>query len=87
MSLQPAWTLSWGMTVHLKGSYEHRDFKDATGGSARLDDVGSLGGSLEWPVGRHFKLTLGATAEKRSSTRLLQAYQFLQSQIQIVGTL
>jgi hypothetical protein len=87
VSLQPAWTLSWGMTVHLKGTYEHRDFKDPSGGTARRDDVGSFGGFLEWPVGRHFKLNGGGTAEKRSSSRPLQGYEYLLLQLQIVGTL
>ena len=87
VSLEPAWTLSFGMTVRARASYEHRDFKDISGNSARLDDIGSLGGFLDWPVGRHLRLTAGTTVEKRSSTRPLQGYEYLLQQIQIVGML
>ena len=87
VSLEPGWTLSNGMTVRLKGSYEHRDFRDASGSSARLDDVGALSGFLDWPLGRHCKLSAGVTTERRSSTRLYQDYEYLLQQIQIVGML
>jgi hypothetical protein len=88
ISLDPAWTLSNGLTARVHGSYEHRDFKVVSGvESDRIDDVGNISGFLDWPLGRHFKLSGGATVERRSSTRYLQSYQYLQQQLQIVGTL
>ena len=88
LSLDPAWTLSNGLTARVHGSYEHRDFQVTTGiASDRVDDVGNVSGFLDWPLGRHFKLSGGVTVERRSSTRQLQTYQFLQQQLQIVGTL
>ena len=75
----------YGMTVRLKGSYEHRDFRDASGSRARLDDVGALSGFLDWPLGRHCKLSAGVTTERRSSTRLYQDYEYLLQQIQVTG--
>ena len=88
VSLEPAWTLSNGITIRLKGSYENRDFKVVTGvGSDRLDDVGLASAYLDWPIGRHIKITGGISRGRRSSTRLYQDYEFFQQQIQIVGTL
>lgn len=86
VSLEPGWTLSNGITVRLRGSYEHRDFRDASGTTARLDDIGVVSGFLDWPIGRHVKLTGGITTERRSSTRLGQDYEYLLQQIQITGT-
>jgi hypothetical protein len=87
-SLEPAWTLSNGITVRLKGTYENRDFVVVTGLSPdRLDDVGLASAYLDWPIGRHFKITAGITRGRRSSTRLYQDYEFFQQQLQIVGTL
>lgn len=88
LGLDPAWTLSNGLTARVHGGYEHRDFKVVTGvASDRIDDVGNVSGFLDWPIGRHFKLSGGVTVERRSSTRYLQSYQDLQQQLQIVGTL
>lgn len=86
VSIEPGWTLSNGMTVRLRGSYEHRDFRDASGTTARLDDIGVVSGFLDWPIGRHVKLTGGITTERRSSTRLYQDYEYLMQQIEITGT-
>jgi hypothetical protein len=86
VSLEPGWTLSNGITIRLRGSYEHRDFRDASGTTARLDDIGVVSGFLDWPIGRHIKLTGGITTERRSSTRLYQDYEYLLQQIQITGT-
>ena len=86
--IDPAWTLSNGLTARVHGGYEHRDFRVVTGvESDRIDDVGNVSGFLDWPIGRHFKLSGGVVVERRSSSRYLQSYQFLQQQIQIVGTL
>ena len=88
LSLDPAWTLSNGLTARVHGSYEHRDFKVVSGVEGdRIDDVGNISGFLDWPIGRHFKLSGGVTVERRSSTRYLQSYSDLQQQLQIVGTL
>ncbi len=88
LSLEPAWTLSNGITIRLKGSYENRDYVVVTGPEPdRLDDVGLVSGYLDWPIGRHFKITGGISRGRRSSTRLYQDYEFFQQQIQIVGTL
>lgn len=88
LALDPAWTLSNGLTARVHGGYEHRDFRVVTGvASDRIDDVGNVSGFLDWPLGRHFKLSGGVTVERRSSTRYLQSYQDLQQQLQIVGTL
>jgi hypothetical protein len=88
VGIDPAWTLSNGLTARVHGGYEHRDFRVVTGvESDRIDDVGNVSGFLDWPIGRHFKLSGGVVVERRSSTRYLQSYQFLQQQIQIVGTL
>jgi len=88
VSLEPAWTLSNGITVRLKGSYENRDFVVVTGPAPdRLDDVGVVSGYLDWPIGRHFKITGGISRGRRSSTRLYQDYEFFQQQLEIVGTL
>ena len=87
-SLQPAWTLSNGMTVRLLGSYENRDFVVVTGvATDRKDDVGLVSAFLDWPIGRHIKITGGISRGRRSSTRLYQDYEFFQQQLQIVGTL
>jgi hypothetical protein len=86
--IDPAWTLSNGLTARVHGGYEHRDFRVVSGvESDRIDDVGNVSGFLDWPIGRHFKISGGVVVERRSSTRFLQAYQFLQQQIQFVGTL
>ena len=74
------------MTVRLHGSYEHRDFINGGGITARLDDVAQISGFLDWPIGRHFKLTGGITTERRSSTRLYQDYEYLKQEIQITGS-
>lgn len=88
IAIDPAWTLSNGLTARVHGGYEHRDFRVVTGLEPdRIDDVGNVSGFLDWPIGRHFKLSGGVVVERRSSTRTLQSYQFLQQQIQIVGTL
>lgn len=88
IGIDPAWTLSNGMTARVHGGYEHRDFRVVTGLEPdRIDDVGNVSGFIDWPIGRHFKLSGGVVVERRSSTRYLQSYQFLQQQIQIVGTL
>jgi hypothetical protein len=88
VSLEPAWTLSNGMTVRLKGSYENRDFVVVTGSAPdRKDDVGLVSAYLDWPIGRHIKITGGVSRGRRSSTRLYQDYEFFQQQLQIVGTL
>jgi hypothetical protein len=87
LSLEPGWTLSNGIVVSLRGVYEHRDFRAATGSLARQDDIGTFTGILDWPIGRHWKFTASTTTEKRSSTRYLQGYQFLLQKIQITGTL
>ena len=80
--------MSNGLTARVHGGYEHRDFRVVTGvESDRIDDVGNVSGFLDWPIGRHFKLSGGVVVERRSSTRDFQSYQFLQQTIQIVGTL
>ncbi len=86
VALEPAWTLSNAMTVRVHGSYEHRDFINAGGITARLDDVAQISGFLDWPIGRHFKLTGGITTERRSSTRLYQDYEYLKQEIQVTGS-
>jgi hypothetical protein len=45
-----------------------------------------VSGFLDWPIGRHFKITGGISRGKRSSTRLYQDYEFFQQQFEIVGT-
>ena len=85
VSIEPGWTLSNSMTFRLHGSYEHRDFRNAGGVTARLDDVAQISGFLDWPIGRHIKLTAGLTTERRSSTRLYQDYEYLKQEIQITG--
>ena len=88
VSLEPAWTLSNGMTIRLLGSYENRDFKVVDKvGPGRADDVGLVTAFLDWPIGRHIKITGGLSRGRRSSTRLYQDYEFFQQQLQIVGTL
>jgi hypothetical protein len=87
VSLQPGWTLSNNMILQVRAAYEHRDFKEATGALARQDDVGTFTGLFVWPVGRHWKLTASTTTEKRSSTRYLQSYEYLLTQLQITGIL
>lgn len=88
VSLEPAWTLSNGITIRLLGSYENRDFKVVDNvGPGREDDVGVVSGYLDWPIGRHIKITGGLSRGRRSSTRLYQDYEFFEQQLQIVGTL
>lgn len=87
VSLEPGWTLSNNMTLQVRAAYEHRDFKDITGGTARQDDVGTFTGVFVWPIGRHWKFTASMTTEKRSSTRNLQSYEYLLNQLQITGIL
>ncbi len=86
MSLEPAWTLLDGMTLRLRGSYEHLDYR-APRARPALDDFGLVGGFRDWPLGRHFVFTAGLTTERRSSTRLYQDYEYPPQQIQITGTL
>ena len=87
VSLEPGWTLSNNMILQVRAAYEHRDFKAGTGSIARQDDVGTFTGVFMWPVGRHWKLTASTTTEKRSSTRYLQSYEYLLTQLQITGVL
>ncbi len=88
VSLEPAWTLSNGITIRLLGSYENRDFKVVDNvGPGRKDDVGLVTAFLDWPIGRHIKITGGLSRGRRSSTRLYQDYEFFEQQLQIVGTL
>ena len=42
---------------------------------------------MDWPIGNHIKITAGLTTERRSSNLLYQDYEYLQQQIEIVGTL
>ncbi len=87
-SIEPAWTLSNGITIRLLGSYENRDFKVVDNvGPGRKDDVGLVTAYLDWPIGRHIKITGGLSRGRRSSTRLYQDYEFFEQQLQIVGTL
>jgi hypothetical protein len=87
VSLEPGWTLSNNMTLQVRAGYEHRNFKESSGSIARQDDVGNLTGLFTWPIGRHWKFTASMTTEKRSSTRYLQAYEYLLNQLQITGIL
>ena len=87
LSIEPGWTLSNGRSFRLHGSYEHRDFRTSQGSTGRLDDVGTVSGFLDWPLGNHIKITAGLTTERRSSNLLYQDYEYLQQQIGIVGTL
>jgi hypothetical protein len=86
VSIEPGWTLSNGLSVQVLGRYEHRDFETAAGSTGRLDDVGTVSGVITWPIGTHLKISGTITTERRSSTRLYQDYEYLQSQVQIVGT-
>ena len=85
--LEPGWTLSNGISFRLHGSYEHRDFRTSRGSTGRLDDVGTVSGFMDWPIGNHIKITAGLTTERRSSNLLYQDYEYLEQQIEIVGTL
>ena len=86
VSLEPGWTLSNGLSLQLRGSYEHRNFEISAGSTGRIDDVGTVSGVAQWPIGRHLTLSGTIATERRSSTRLYQDYEFLQQQLEIVGT-
>jgi hypothetical protein len=86
VSLEPGWTLSNGLNLQVRGSYEHRNFETSAGSTGRIDDVGAVSCSAEWPIGRHLTVSGSFTTERRSSTRLYQDYEFIQQQLQITGT-
>jgi hypothetical protein len=86
VSIEPGWILSNGLSLQVRGSYEHRNFETGAGITSRIDDVGTASAVASWPIGRHLTLSGTITTERRSSTRLYQDYEFLQQQLQITGT-
>lgn len=87
VSLEPRWQLSNGVAIRLLGSYQARDFKVSDPALDRQDDVFTGGVFTDWPIGRNLKLSVGVDAERRSSTRTLQDYDFVTAQVQITGKL
>jgi hypothetical protein len=87
LRFEPSWTLTNGMDLRLNASYEKRDFQEELAGLVRKDDVYTAGLFLDWGVARTVTLTFGVDAQKRSSTRELQDFDFARVQLQVTGKL
>jgi hypothetical protein len=85
VKVEPSWKLPNGMDLRLNASYEKRDFQEELAGLVRKDDVYTGGVFLDWGVARNITLTFGVDAQRRSSTRPLQDFDFARVQLQVTG--
>jgi hypothetical protein len=82
----PTWTWKEGLIdLRLLAGYENRNFKVTDNSLAREDKVVMAGMFLDWNPRRWFTVTLGVDGEQRSSSRILQDYNFLRVQLGFVA--
>ena len=84
----PTWTWKEGLIdLRLLAGYENRNFKVTEDFLDRKDEVVMAGLFLDWNPRRSITVTLGLDGEQRSSSRVLQDYDFLRVQLGVVGRL
>ena len=87
ISVEPSWSLTETLNLRINASYENRDFKVDPLESDREDDVYTAGAFVDWEISRNITVSVGVDAQRRSSTRELQDYDFNRFQVEIVGRL
>jgi hypothetical protein len=86
--LAPTWTWKEGLLdLRLLAGYENRNFKVTEDFADRKDEVVMGGLFLDWNPHRSITVTLGLDGEQRSSSRVLQDYDFLRVQLGVIGRL
>jgi hypothetical protein len=88
VSFEPSWQLSQGVDLRALVGYEKREFKvSAIDFPDRDDDVYTGAFYVDWQFHRNVKLSAGFDAQRRTSDRAFQDYDFGRLQLQIVGSL
>ena len=86
--VEPTWTWKQGLLdLRLLAGYEERNFKVTEDFVPRKDEVAMAGLFLDWNPRRWITVTLGVDGEQRSSSRVLQDYNFTRVQLGFVARL
>jgi hypothetical protein len=79
VSVEPQWQAASKLSLRFRLLYENRDFKGELGSlpsgfSSREDEIYSGGIWADWQVVKYLAVSIGLTADTRSSNRVLEEY-------------